>query len=322
MLLGGVPVPPLPFGSVPSCSLRSSVLFVYKPLPHSWDTSRMSATIVVGTDLSAGATEAVTQAHAWARRVGARLLVVHVAPDEIFRALETPRVASALEDRVAEIVGRDVPFEVTIAAGSPHGELVRLADERNATLLVIAASSTTGLERVLFGSTAGQVVRYAHCPVLVARPSPERGGVVAATDFSEHATAAIDAAATEARLRAVPLKLVHSYYEPSSSLTLLGPVVMGLPSVPEAERENLQRAARDTLETLVLGAKATGTSELLEGPPAAAIVQAAKASGAALIVVATHGRTGLSRMALGSVAESVARDAPCSVLAVRRGQSK
>lgn len=279
-----------------------------------------SGPIVVGTDLSSGATEAVSQAGAWAQRTGGTLLVVHVAPDEIFRALETPKVLEALEERVeTQLAGTGVSAEVVLGAGSAHAELVRIATKREAPLVVVGASGAGGLNRALFGSTAGQVVRYAHCPVLVARPTPEKGMVVAATDFSEPSTRAVAAAVREASLRHVPLRLIHSYYEPVSSLTLLGPVVMGVPAVPDAERAELRRAAEEMLKTLLQSTGASGTTELLDGPPASAIVHAAKTAGASLIVVATHGRSGLTRIALGSVAESVARDAPCSVLAVRRG---
>lgn len=276
--------------------------------------------IVVGTDLSSGAAEALQQAGAWARRRGSKLLVVHVAPDEIFKALETPKITDALTERVASLLAPSgVTAEVVLGAGSPHAELVRIAREHDATMVVVGASGTSGLNRVIFGSTAGQVVRYAHCPVLVARPSPEKGLVMAATDFSEAAATAVEAAVKEAALAQLPLRLVHSYYEPVSSLTLLGPVVMGVPAIPDAERAELQRAAQETLKTLLQSTHTSGTTEVVTGPPAAAIVDAARASGASLVVIATHGRSGLSRIALGSVAESVARDAPCSVLAVRRG---
>ena len=62
---------------------------------------------------------------------------------------------------------------------------------------------------------------------------------------------------------------------------------------------------------------ATGEVKVLEGPVASSIVACAEELGAELIVVGTHGRTGLARLTLGSVAEHVIRNAGCSVLAVR-----
>jgi nucleotide-binding universal stress UspA family protein len=60
----------------------------------------------------------------------------------------------------------------------------------------------------------------------------------------------------------------------------------------------------------------TAKSTLLDGPPAVTIVEFARKISADLIVIGSHGRKGLSRMMLGSVAESVMRDAPCPVLVV------
>jgi nucleotide-binding universal stress UspA family protein len=65
-----------------------------------------------------------------------------------------------------------------------------------------------------------------------------------------------------------------------------------------------------------------GEARVLDGAPAATIVATAEELGAELIVVGTHGHTGLARLALGSVAESVLRNATCSVLAVRLDGSR
>ena len=283
------------------------------------------APILVGTDLSNSSEQAIQQAGAWARRTGAPLVVCHIAPDEVFRALETPKVAAALRARTESLLGPSAPaLEVVIGSGSPHAALVHLADERGATLLVVGASSRESFDRVLFGSTAEQVVRYAHCPVLVARKSPADGIVLAATDFSDPATTAVAAAAEEANRRAVPLRLVHSLYEPSTSLSLLGPMVISLPEIPAAERDELKSAAEATLRSLLAATHASGACEVVLGAPASAIPAEAKSLGAGLVVVASRGRTGLARIALGSVAEAIARNAPCSVLAVRKsaGQPK
>jgi nucleotide-binding universal stress UspA family protein len=61
----------------------------------------------------------------------------------------------------------------------------------------------------------------------------------------------------------------------------------------------------------------TVRTEHFEGPPAAEIVERARALGVSLILMTTHGRSGLGRMVFGSVAESVLRHAPCPVLVVR-----
>jgi nucleotide-binding universal stress UspA family protein len=275
------------------------------------------APVLVGIDLSPSAAEAIRQAGAWARRSGAPLVAVHVAPDELFRALETPKVADALRTRIESTLGPECPaFDVVLAAGSAHGALVQLADARKAALVVVGASEASS---GFFGSTAEQVVRYAHCPVLVTRTSPKDGVVLAATDFSEQATSAVKEGAREAMRRGVPLRLVHSIQQPMTPLSLLGPLVISMPDMPVAERDALKSAAETTLRTLLESTGAPGACEVLTGPPTTSIPAEARRVEAGLVVVATHGRTGLARVALGSVAEAIARHAPCSVLAVRKG---
>jgi nucleotide-binding universal stress UspA family protein len=278
------------------------------------------AAVVVGTDLSGTSSEAVRQAAAWAARSGGRLLVVHVAPDQIFQALETPKVADALAERVAAITEPyGVTVEIAIESGSPHAALVSFADARRAALLCVGASGHGALR--VFGTTAEQVVRHAHCPVLVARTSPEEGLVLSTTDFSEPSLSAIRFAAGEATRRKVPLRLVHALYEPESPLSVLGPAVISVPELPAADRELLEQAAEQTLRTELEAAGAPGAYDVLWGPPGPTIAEHARAIGAALVVVGTHGRTGFARMALGSVAEAITRQSPCSVLVVRTGAS-
>ena len=79
-------------------------------------------------------------------------------------ARELPKLA-----RAAECEGLDV--EELIVHGEPAAEIVRVARERGADLIVISSHGRTGLGRILFGSTAESVVRYAPCPVLVVKPS-------------------------------------------------------------------------------------------------------------------------------------------------------
>ena len=86
---------------------------------------------------------------------------------------------------------------------------------------------------------------------------------------------------------------------------------------PEAQAE-MREAMRQTMQRELDRVRATGEAQVLDGSPASAVTEYAQTVGAELIVVGTHGRTGLSRLALGSVAENVIRSAERSVLVVRK----
>ena len=176
----------------------------------------------------------------------------------------------------------------------------------------------TGLARAVLGSVAERAARYAHCSVLVARPSPKAGVVLAATDLSELSLPAIAAGAAAAKRSGARLVVASALEWNDSAFTSLSGLLGTLPVLPPADlQQQLREALRSALEGAMARVGAVGEARVLDGSAASAIVDCAEELAAGLVVVGTHGRTGLARLALGSVAERVIRSAGCSVLAVR-----
>ena len=133
--------------------------------------------VIVGGDFSDASRGALAQGAAWAEKLGRPLLAGHVlqspAPmlPEAQIALPDPAWLEAMEDHARLHLNqwiegiRDATAEVHW--GSPAEELVAMADADS--LLVVAQVGHTGLERLLFGSTAARVVKHAPCDVLVVR---------------------------------------------------------------------------------------------------------------------------------------------------------
>jgi len=135
-------------------------------------------TILYATDFSDPARNAFGVAYALARDYGARLLLVHVhelsvtafgeygmvppAPDMDFAAVRT---------KLSELVPPDgpVPVEVHVRDGLPAEEIVELAEDQGVDLIVVGTHGRRGLERLLMGSVAEQIVRKAPCPVLTVK---------------------------------------------------------------------------------------------------------------------------------------------------------
>jgi len=284
--------------------------------------------VLVGTDLGETAAGALRAAHELAVARGAALIVVHVVPFElgihpllphemqheaVDRVALERQIGEALEQRVDEVLGDSaVPVRVAVGFGSVPAGILREAEAARAGLGVIGA----GQSRI--GDVGAQVVRYASAPVLVVRQAGGAGGVLGATDLSDPAVPAVEAAAREAQRRGAPLTILHHLELGSSLLAGLGPLGP-LPFLPDAQTQELVRAAvLEVLEGLLARFGVAGDCRVTtEGDAAAAVVSAARELGAALVVVGAHGRTGWRRIALGSVAETVVREAPCSVLAVR-----
>lgn len=281
------------------------------------------ATVLVASDFSAGADEAIVQADRWARETGARLVACHVVPYYVRVAMLFPQrheqdaeelvamqeqAAEALTARVTDLTGRAAEdFEVVVDAGAPDAAIVKLGEELKATLVVVGGHGESAIPRLLLGRVAERVVPYAHTAVLVARSSP-KGRVLAATDLSPRSMPVVSVGAEIAERSGGALTVLHAL-EPGPSM-----MPWGRPPPPtDADREAAESALRERLREL----QARADVLVEPGPAAPAIIRAAERLGAELVVVATLGRTGLARLSIGSVALAVARAAPCSVLVLR-----
>lgn len=283
----------------------------------------MHGPVLAATNLSDGADAALRQGRAIASSLGVPFVVCHVLPEtfrvrmlfphhagddsEAHRALED-RARAVVADRLGAVLGGpEAPPAIEIASGTPHAGVLEATERSGAGLIVLG-----------YGATALRVARSAHCPVLVARPSPEHGGVLGATDFSDPSLPAVHLAVEEAARRGARLRLMHCLdVDEAAYLGTAGlPVIVPGPPVEESVIQDLEAAARERLAGALAAGNAEGDVIVSRQRPGPGVVDEAAASGAALVVVGSRGRTGLARLALGSTAEDIVRHAPCSVLVV------
>ena len=141
----------------------------------------MAKTIVFPTDFSTASDAALEHAAALAKSSGASLLIVHVEEPplaygggELYYGLPEPdsaRILAMLEDVTPKDVA--VPFTHRLTMGDPAGEIVRIAEDEGAEMIVLGTHGRSGMTRMLMGSVAEAVVRRAPCPVLVYRAAAE-----------------------------------------------------------------------------------------------------------------------------------------------------
>jgi nucleotide-binding universal stress UspA family protein len=283
--------------------------------------------VLVGTDLSETSDEALRQAAHLARDLDGRLIVCHVIPELLpdgslfaeFRrshlAVEESILAkarAAVQDQLDRVVDNEtLAVETVLEFGTEHAGLLAQAEEQRAGVLVTVP-----------GRVAAEVVRHASSAVLVARRSAH-GPVVGATDFSDPSYPALRVAAEESRRRGTEFHLVHAFdaalfalgagHAPPAALPYLAgssPIALeGLDELRNQATVRLQEASRE------LGV--ANEAKVLTGPAADTIARYADSVHAELLVVGTHGRTGLKRVTLGSTAAAIIETAPCSVLVVR-----
>ncbi|HEY0006946.1 MAG TPA: universal stress protein [Pyrinomonadaceae bacterium] len=143
--------------------------------------------ILLPTDFSDCANHALAFATSLARQFSARIICVHVVEPVVpavgYTGMAEPMPIADISEQLEDSAERELPklaeceecqglsVEEVIAHGDAASEIVRVAKEHKVNLIVISSHGRTGLGRILFGSTAESVVRHAHCPVLVVKPS-------------------------------------------------------------------------------------------------------------------------------------------------------
>ncbi len=284
--------------------------------------------VLVATDFGESAAAAVHEAHRRALVEGGPLAVCHVIsrgealserlrrrkPGNPFGALEThDMIGLELHGSVAaqtERTGEDL--QIFVEEGAVAEEIVRRAAAWESDLVVVGAGQRSRLKSVL-GGVAESVTRHAHCPVLVVRPSERSGGVLVATDLSDPSLPAVVAGAREAQRQGLRLSVMHVV--DLSTAGAMGGLPLAVPGSPA--HVEIEKAGRRQLHDAMARLSVAGEAIVVEGPPAASILQMSRTLWASLLVVGSRGRTGLARILLGSVAEEVIRGAACSVLVVR-----
>jgi len=279
--------------------------------------------ILCATDLSLRADLAVDRAAILAAQFGAELRLLHVVdedqPREIVE-LETQRARDALETRVAAIRPPIADIQREIVAGSVFDSIVKTAQRWNADLLVLGAHRRRVLRDVVVGTTIERVMRTGQHPVLMVNAAPfvRYESVLLALDASEASACTVRAALSLGLLDNVHVLVVHAF-EPLYK-GMLGWAGVREDTISEYsdiwEREAGEEIRRFLSQLGLDGATAHVVLE--EGPPFSAIKGTIERLRPHLLVIGTHGRTGLARALLGSVAERVLSEIECDILAVPR----
>lgn len=286
-------------------------------------------TILLPTDFSTCAHQTQRFALALARMHGAVLHVLHIAePPVLSSSMQQvawwgkaqARAGAAMDTAWSAVSSDGLQIVRTVQPGSGDRdtatELVQYASACDADLIVMGTHGRRGLNRLFVGSVTEAVMRQAPCPVLAVRsgnaPSAEVNTLLVPLDLSEQSLYAWEYGRRLARAYDARLTLLHV-----TDVELL-PSMTGTSSyVPHVSTE-LAAWTRDEAEQLVKDAQDDGiaaTYVLASGDPSNVICQ--QATRADLVVMTSHGRVGLDRLLLGSVAETVMRQAPCPVLVVR-----
>ena len=278
----------------------------------------MFETILVPIDGSELADRIIGQVGRLLRREDSRVVLVTVVPQDRIEAregFENPVEAARnhIERLTRELVTQGANVATRVLAGDPAARILECAADEKASLIAMATHGRSGLSRFVRGSVAERVLREADIPVLMANP---RGldrtldvrirKILVPLDGSERSASILPWASEIARRHDSELVLFHAV-DPS---TIKAPA----PSMPGELARADERLGRHgpTISDVRF------SQRTVWGPPAESILQAVDSEGADLLAMTTHGRSGVTRWAFGSVAEKVLREVGCPIL-IQRG---
>ncbi len=295
--------------------------------------------ILCATDFSEYSEYAVRYASAFSKISGGSIDCVHVVEGGFVtdssmdgayvssvylqRSLDAIKVAAKkeLEQFIQKEHFLGVDMTPHLREGHAAAEIVKLAGDIGADLLIIATHGRSGLERLMFGGTCDKLLRLSKIPVLAIKhpehEALEKDGslkverILCPLDFSEFSHSTLPLATELARQFGSTIVLAHvvdtrfDYPEWTAQVSVNA-------------SEQLTNAAQEDLEGLASEMAGVNTEVYVTtGTPHRALIEKIKEDSIDLVIIATHGRKGLAHALLGSVTEKVVRAASCPVLTVR-----
>jgi nucleotide-binding universal stress UspA family protein len=278
--------------------------------------------ILCPTDLSDSSLRAIPFATQMAKLHGADLHLFHIYLLHSLAAIDSDKpypgeeeARQTLEDSAAGVPWSSVVHSVGRAVHAAPA-ILEYAEVKDVDLIVMGSHGRRGFRRLLLGSVTEEVVRLAKCPVLVVREDADASvpteidRVLVPIDFSDRSSIAASYGRELASMWNAELELIH-VVEPPVYSEMSFPVLTRNREAREFAEDHLARLAEKLGPGLSLSVKA------VSGNAADVVIDEAARSEKTLVVIPSHGHSGIERLLLGSVTERVLRRAPCPVLVLR-----
>lgn len=223
--------------------------------------------------------------------------------------------------------GRTIKVDSVILAGDPAEEIVKYAGKEDIGLIVMSTHGRSGIKRWAMGSVVDKVLRATRQPLALVRAKGARpdmlgernilSKILVTLDGSKESEAVIpyiEELASKLKAEVILLQVIAPDYH----IYAAGGPEYGV--YAEQQMESMKKFARDYLEEIITRLKqreVTAKAEIMLGTVAETIINFADQTNASLVAMTTHGRSGVSRWALGSVAERVLRAGNTPLLLVR-----
>jgi nucleotide-binding universal stress UspA family protein len=293
--------------------------------------------ILFPTDFSRCADQALEHAVFLAEKYDAEIHVLHTVTlfndqssvvNEEFK--ETEEMIKKLEDiaeaQLNKVSDAHEDDDINIIKAQTRGisaapAILEYASENSIDLIVMGTNGRRGLGHFFLGSVAEEIVRMSECPVFTIReakkPTPPKAkeNILVPVDFSEHSQNALANAKEIAKSYQAKIHLLHIIEEtihPAYSLSGKSSIFDIVPNIKEDCEKRLKKMISETA-----GDEVKTEINIVSGQAANEIINFARDNSMDLIVISTHGLTGLEHLLMGSTTEKVVRMASCPVFTVK-----
>ena len=281
--------------------------------------------VLVPIDFSEPAQELFRFAQQFVKSMDAQMTLLYVCPSTALALVDGEKLENYGEEYLEQqrLSAGDLQdrIQTKITSGVPSQEIARIAKKSSHDLILITTHGNTGLKHVLLGSTAERIIRHAKTPVLVHRPKASKSKnsacgfkkIMVPVDFSEKSRETLAYAQSFAKDFGATIDIIHVVEPPVYP-------EFGYAHLAVKERAVIQAAKKEMtcfLEAEKVDMDLVNTSSVKSGSAHFQVTEWAKKKKSDLIILSTHGHTGLKHVLLGSTAERVVQYAPCSVLVVR-----
>jgi hypothetical protein len=283
--------------------------------------------LLLSTDGSEFSEGAIREAIRLAKRCGSKLTAIRVIETNPEFESTAPAVLEKMEKEVRQHLGdvqarakkEGVACDIAVHEGEDsYKYIVDEAAVQKSTMIIMGRRGRKGFRRLVMGSTTAWTIGHAPCSVLVVPRAAqvEFKSIVVATDCSKYSAAAASEAIGIAKRNNAKLTAVAVVPADIAMPTDVDFAALQREKIADQEMQAAEKnakAVKDAAQKAGVDAQAF----VMSGKPADAIIEIAKDKSADLIVVGSHGRTGLDRLLMGSVAERVIVMSSCAVLVVK-----
>ena len=287
--------------------------------------------VLVPLDQSALSERVLPIARCFAENFGSKIDLIYVVPTDTETLpagvkSDVRKEGEAYLKRMVDSLSsakKGIEIEANVVEGYPASEIIEHAESQGDTLILMSTHGYSGLQRLLLGSVADKVVQAAKNPVLLvpARAKNPKGELVEferliiPLDGSKLAESILPHAIKMCKTLKMELILVRSYHPSFPGSTIR------MHDVSKIVHDSAENYIKETAEKLKKEGLKNVTYKVLKGLPAEQITDLAIETPNSVTALCTHGRHGISRWMLGSVASAVIHSAEVPVLVIRNTEN-